>query len=109
MSGEIGSDWLQSICKQVRDTLEEERERIFAEIRNYPPPIPACDVQFNQLLERRARVSQELARLQVFSTPTPAKDIKLLDEFIASSTFIDDEAKQKIRASLKDALSTLER
>ncbi len=109
MNGDIDADSVHSVCEQVRDTLEEEKERVFAEIRNYPPPIPACDLQFNRLLERRAQVSQELTRLQILSAPTPVTDIKPLDEFIASSIFIDDEAKRRIRASLKKALSTLEK
>jgi hypothetical protein len=43
--------------------LEQERLRLQAEINQYPAPIPACDVYFNDLLERRSRVCDELARL----------------------------------------------
>jgi hypothetical protein len=46
-----------------RNTLEKERLRLQAEINSYPMPIPACDVYFNDLLERRSRVCDELARL----------------------------------------------
>ena len=47
----------------VRDALETERLRIQAEINAYPTPIPACDVYFNSLLERRSRISEQLSRL----------------------------------------------
>ncbi|MDB5922053.1 MAG: hypothetical protein JWN13_989 [Betaproteobacteria bacterium] len=46
-----------------RAELEQERLRLQAEINQYPAPIPACDVYFNDLLERRSRVCDELARL----------------------------------------------
>lgn len=47
-----------------RDALEQERLRLQAEITAYPMPIPACDAQFNRLLEERSRVCEELARVQ---------------------------------------------
>jgi hypothetical protein len=43
-----------------RSRLLLERARIVAEIRAYPPPIPACDAQFNWLLERRAEIERAL-------------------------------------------------
>jgi hypothetical protein len=46
-----------------RNALEKERLRLQAEINSYPMPIPACDVYFNDLLERRSQVCDELARL----------------------------------------------
>ena len=44
--------------------LESERHRINDEITNYPTPIPACDAQFNFLLEERARIARELQELE---------------------------------------------
>lgn len=92
---------VNSICRGIRDLLEDEKARILEEIRNYPPPIPACDLQFNHLLEQRALISQELSRLNALSqrSLTPTDAIKLIEEFIASSSFIDAEAVQRIRAS----------
>lgn len=40
--------------------LIAEKARIEEEIRNYPAPIPACDAQFNYLLERRAEIESAL-------------------------------------------------
>ena len=53
---------MESIGK-IREQLEQEKRRVCAEIDDYPHPIPACDAQFNYLLEERARIFQELSRL----------------------------------------------
>lgn len=45
-------------------SLEAELARTYEEISNYPPPIPACDEQFNYLLEKRDQLLRELARLR---------------------------------------------
>lgn len=47
-----------------RQQLERKKAQIYAEIQAYPFPIPACDQQYNYLLEERARVRQELRRLE---------------------------------------------
>ena len=52
------SDW-----DALRARLEQTQEAVAAEIRTYPPPIPACDAQYNHLLERRQALSAALARL----------------------------------------------
>ena len=50
-------------CDERRNALEKERLLLQAEINSYPMKIPACDVYFNDLLERRSRVCDELDRL----------------------------------------------
>ncbi len=52
------SDW-----DALRARLERMQEAGAAEINAAPPPIPACDAQFDYLLERRAALSAALARL----------------------------------------------
>jgi hypothetical protein len=47
----------------TREQLERERLRIQREINSYPTPIPGCDVYFNDLLEKRSRICEELNRL----------------------------------------------
>ena len=47
----------------VRSRLEEKRQRLDAEIRQYPTPIPRCDAQFNQLFEDREKIARMLDRL----------------------------------------------
>ena len=44
---------LATVCQEVKSQLLQHKQQIFQEINNYPPPIPACDVQFNHLLEER--------------------------------------------------------
>lgn len=43
--------------------LSQLREAVAAEIRAYPVPIPACDAQYNHLLERRMALAAALASL----------------------------------------------
>ncbi len=52
------SDW-----EALRARLAQTQAAVAAEINAYPPPIPACDAQYNHLLERRAALSAALARL----------------------------------------------
>jgi hypothetical protein len=49
---------------QARPRLEAERLRVQREITSYPAPIPACDAHFNHLLEQRAMICEELARMR---------------------------------------------
>ncbi len=43
--------------------LTQLRKAVAAEIRAYPAPIPACDAQYNHLLERRTALAAALASL----------------------------------------------
>ncbi len=52
------SDW-----DALRARLARMQEAVAAEINAYPPPIPACDAQFDHLLEQREALSEALARL----------------------------------------------
>ena len=52
------SDW-----DALHARLGQLREAVAAEIRAYPVPIPACDAQYNHLLERRAALAAALASL----------------------------------------------
>ena len=58
---------LDANVRGTRDALEAERLRIQGEINAYPTPIPGCDVYFNDLLEQRSRICEQLNRLR--STP----------------------------------------
>lgn len=58
---------MELASERIRD-LENERQRVNEEIKNYPTPIPACDAQFNYLLEERARIAQELDRSSALSS-----------------------------------------
>ncbi len=49
--------------ERLRAQLRQEREQVLAELRAYPPAVPACDAQFNYLLEQRDRLGRALGRL----------------------------------------------
>jgi len=80
MSRQTELAFLDSFWKRIKDHLENERQRIYEEIRHYPTPIPACDAQFNYLLEERARIGQELDRLKTLSKEglTQREDVKVI-------------------------------
>ena len=47
----------------VKRDLEGRLYEISRQIRTYPAPIPACDAQFNPLMEQRRLLTRERARL----------------------------------------------
>jgi hypothetical protein len=60
----MNSDQPLVLLETAWTELQRQKERIYEEIHDYPRPIAACDLQFNYLLEERARVAEELARMQ---------------------------------------------
>ena len=86
---------LEAIWLEIRSYLEKKKNEIHDEIVKYPPPIPACDVQFNYLLEERTRITQELSRVRALSGNGTNSDdsVRLLREFIDSCACIDDALK----------------
>ena len=58
----------------LRRQLEQLMHEIREEIRAYPAPIPACDAQFNRLLELRRLLPEELARLEA-AAGSPAHSV----------------------------------
>ena len=80
--------------QDISQLLESQRAETIEAIRNYPPPIPACDAQFNYLLEKRDRLSVELNRLNQI-------DDDSLINFVAASPYISDDVKQAFRLQLE--------
>jgi chorismate mutase len=100
------AELVASIWAEIQTRLEKEKDRVYEEIVNYPPPIPACDAQFNYLLEERARISQEVSRVHELSTKnlTRREAVEHLNEFIRASAYIDAGQKQKLLSNLNEAL-----
>ena len=72
----------------LRAMLEALQQSVAEEIRTYPFPIPACDAQFNRLLELRRLLPDELARLDVAS-----KDARTsIETFVGTSPCRDEIA-----------------
>jgi hypothetical protein len=80
---------------ELEDHLEGVRSAILAEIRNYPPPIAACDQQFNDLLEQRDRIADEQSRLASIRRDSLSRetDLRALVDFIEASNCIAPELK----------------
>ena len=71
----------QSEWRSLRLRLEALKETVAEELRSYPPPITACDDQFDRLLELRRLLPRELARLDLAAND---KSITI-EDFIRSS------------------------
>lgn len=95
-------DGAEVAWQRIKQHLEAEKQRIFQEIRQYPPPIPACDVQFNSLLAERTAILQELGRVEeILKQKLTYKDTTgLLDEFISASRYVNDGLESSIRQTL---------
>ena len=86
-------------CSRVICVIEKRRDAIFEQTNDYPTPIPACDEQFNYLLEVRARISSELtnlngATLQPYSLRECRKH---LDMLVGIPGLLDEETEQELR------------
>jgi hypothetical protein len=92
---------LASGWQRLREHLEAEKRRVMQEIHYYPPPIPACDVQFNTLLAERAQILQELGRLEacIQASRTADDPARLLEEFIQSSPCAPADLAQTSRGA----------
>jgi hypothetical protein len=53
---------------ELRDLVEARAQAICAEVRRYPTPIAACDVQLTELIERRARALERCRAMGEAST-----------------------------------------
>jgi len=72
----MSADWAK-----LRRKLQSLTQEVGEEIRTYPAPIPACDAQFNHLLELRRLLPQELERLEAAARDPAASP----GDFIRSS------------------------
>jgi hypothetical protein len=101
---------VKSVWQSIRTRLESEKKSIADEIKNYPRPIPACDQQFNFLLEERTRIVRELERLDVASREslTSCDPEGGIEAFLQSPSSLAAGAGQAIRAALKEGLARLE-
>jgi hypothetical protein len=85
------TDLGRSAWERIKAYLINKKDQIYEEIKNYPRPIPACDQQFNYLLEERTRISQDLARLEEVckESLTGSESLERIGDFIKSSRYLD--------------------
>lgn len=76
--------------QQIQRRLRERQAAIITEIRSYPPPIPACDAQFNYLLEQRTAIRQELRRAELLAQENHSQTDpgQTLADFVEASSFL---------------------
>jgi hypothetical protein len=82
------------IAAHARERLDAMRVAITRELAAFPPPVPACDVDFNRLLEDRARIADELQRLARLLEQ--GADEPALRAFCRSSAFLGEDATTQI-------------
>jgi hypothetical protein len=104
---EARADAAPSPWTALEDHLESTKRSILAEIRTYPPPIAACDQQFNHLLEQRDRIARELSRLASMRRHglTAASDTEALLAFINGADCIAPDLKADLLQQLHQRLS----
>ena len=75
------------LIEATRIHLAEAKGKISEAIRNYPPPIPACDQQFNHLLEERHRLGATLRRLDAIKEQIflPREQLEAIQALIRES------------------------
>jgi len=95
-----GSTGLRALTP-FKNQLEEAKIRANKEIGNYPSPIPACDVQFNYLLEERSKISEALKRVDTLLTKcqTEIVEIESIEQLIKTLNQIDDSMAARLRAA----------
>ena len=90
----------REIWQDIRAQLEEKQQRIIGEISGYPAPRPACDADFNHLLEERARISDELNRLHAAVGAASVNAREQIEAFVATSNYLDNVEKQEIKLAI---------
>jgi hypothetical protein len=98
---------LRSVCRDVRDCLEQAKRSLDEEIRAYPTPIPRCDAQFNGLYEQRTRLAQALvlANTAVEGSAGPEELTSFARYFVHSPPCADGRDEAELRSRLREALS----
>ena len=89
--------------EKIRNCLERARNRVHERITHYPMPIPACDADYNCLLEERARITDALDRLQTDAANGAAitDSITRIEALILASAHVEAETKREIDMALR--------
>jgi hypothetical protein len=75
MAGQPTADpALDRALETMQAALDAVRQSISRELATIPPPVPACDVNFNRLLDDRAKVVDELQALARLRADGPDRE-----------------------------------
>ena len=99
MSSVTERDRVTALASQIVEHLHGVRERLAAEIRSYPTPIPRCDAQFNHLYEQLGRLARDLDAIEGAASERAAAEI-----FLASRPYTEDPLELKFRSRIRAAL-----
>lgn len=86
---------LDAVRDRFLALLDAERRALQDEIRAYPPPIPACDAQFNALTERRSALAE--AR----HAAGRCGDRQALSSLLASTVLLSAERRERLLTALR--------
>ena len=100
MAPAVRKDQAQRAWCLFRDHLEAIRAETGGELLGYPQPTAECDLHYRDLLERRTRVNEELAKLK--ANP-PGEDgledwLAWFEGLVQSSPFGDGAALEFLKA-----------
>ena len=95
------SDHRSQVAALIEAELDARRIAISRELATIPPPVPACDVDFNRLLEDRGRIADAMQRLKQMLANAESDDAIL--RFCRESTFLSDAAKREIESRLRSS------
>ena len=95
-----------TVNTEVRDAatlmladLDEQRLALSRQLHSIPPPVPACDVDFNRLLEQRAFIVDEMQRLKRMLAADP--DEAGLLAFCQGALALTADTRARIEALLQ--------
>ena len=102
MELESRQELVRSMWRSICADLENRRAAIHAEITAYPMPIPACDADFNHLLEERAKILDEM---DIASTASRKREDSgqaavAIEQFIARSKHISEKTRHNLEREL---------
>jgi hypothetical protein len=91
-----------ALIGQIESALQQSKQRLDEEIKSYPRPITACDVQFDHALEEQARIRQALTRAETLFTDHSRHDdfVRAVGEFIDTCPDLTAESKRQLKSSL---------
>ena len=87
------------LIAQIKERLRDEEALRYEEISNYPPPIPACDVHFNTLLEERDAIRRKISQVDAL---LQAEDVsQAIHDFVNPSKHLGVEAEERLKRLLR--------
>ncbi len=83
---------------KIKEELQVERVRLHEQIGSYPQPIPACDAQFNYLLETRSRLSDTLKLIDELLAEARSErtDPAIIERLVTRLKQVDAQAADKL-------------